>query len=501
MVLERNEIILNRYRKISEMRAEGIDPFPHKFDPTHKSKEILDNAEELIKSKEKVRVAGRIMSIRSFGKAAFFHIMDGVGRIQIHIRKGSTPDRDREIFQRYIDSGDIVGVEGEVFRTKTGEVTVLAERLVLLAKAVRPLPEKWHGLRDREIRYRQRYVDLIVNEDVRRTFIQRTQIINSMRQYLNEKGYLEVETPMMQPVYGGAMARPFITHHHALDMTLYLRIAPELYHKRLVVGGFEKVYEINRNFRNEGISTVHNPEFTMLELYTAYWDYRDTLLLVEDLLKHIAREVLGTLTFTYDKDEIDFSGEWQRLTILEAIKKHTGIELNWDQPQQEVLRVVAPVVEASAKELQELTTDELIMLLFESKVEEQLIQPTFVMEFPRSLSPLAKASADNPAVAERFELFIARLEIANAYTELNDPEEQYEIFKEQARKRQDGVVDAFMMDEDYIRALEYGLPPTSGLGIGIDRLVMLLTNRQSIREVILFPHLRPERPEDNPETV
>lgn len=499
MVLERNEIILNRYRKIAEMRAEGIDPFPHKFEPTHKSEQILAQAEEMIKSKKKVSVAGRIMSIRSFGKAAFFHIMDGTGRIQIHIRKGSTADKDIEIFKKYIDAGDIVGVDGEVFRTKTGEVTVLAEHLILLAKAVRPLPEKWHGLRDREIRYRQRYVDLIVNEDVRRTFIQRSRIIDSMRRYLNEKGYLEVETPMMQPVYGGAMARPFVTYHNALNMTLYLRIAPELYHKRLVVGGFEKVYEINRNFRNEGISTVHNPEFTMLELYTAYWDYLDTLRLVEDMLKHIAQEVLGTLKFAYGKDEIDLSGEWQKLTILEAIKKHTGVELDWHSPQQEVLNIVAPMVDASQEELHKLTTDELIMLLFESKVEDHLIQPTFVLEFPKSLSPLAKASPDNPAVAERFELYIARLEIANAYTELNDPEEQYEIFKEQAKKRREGVAEAFMMDEDYIRALEYGMPPTSGLGIGIDRLVMLLTNQHSIREVILFPHLRPEQAENNPE--
>ncbi len=494
MILDRNEIILNRYRKIAELRARGINPFPNKFESTHKSAGILAQAEELIQQGKQVRVAGRILVIRSFGRSHFFHLQDGSGKVQIYVRKDATRAEDMEIFQKYIDGGDIVGVEGTVFRTKTGEVTVLAERLTLLAKAVRPLPEKWHGLKDRETRYRQRYVDLIVNEETRQIFIQRARIIDTMRRWLNEQGYLEIETPMMQPVYGGAMARPFVTHHNALDIDLYLRIAPELYHKRVVVGGLERVYEINRNFRNEGLSTVHNPEFTMLELYTAYWDYSDTLRLVEAMLKHIAQEVLGTLKFKYADYEIDFSGEWRKLTILQAIKEFLGLELDWRQPQTEVLRIVAGKVEAERAEIKDLNTEELIMLLFETHVEEKLIQPAFVLEYPKSLSPLAKAKENEPKVAERFELFIAGLEIANAYTELNDPEEQYEIFKEQARRRQAGVMEAFMMDEDYIRALEYGLPPTSGLGIGIDRLVMLLTNKQSIRDVILFPQLRPEQP-------
>ncbi len=493
MILDRNEIILNRYRKIAEMRAEGIEPYPHKFEPTHKSAEILGDSDTLIESGTKVRVAGRIMTIRSFGKAAFFHIQDSEGQIQVHVRKGSTPDEEIAFFKKYIDSGDIIGAEGPVFLTKTNEITVLAEHFYLLAKAVRPLPEKWHGLRDREIRYRQRYVDLIVNPEVRETFAKRTAIIDTMRRYLNEKGYLEVETPMMQPVYGGALARPFITHHNALDMKLYLRIAPELYLKRLIAGGIEKVYEINRNFRNEGISTVHNPEFTMLELYTAYWDYTDTMQLVENLLKHSAQQVLGSLEFVYEDYEIDFSGEWRRMTILEAIKEYEGLALDWHQPAQEVIDKIKDRVELSAGELKDLTNDERIMLLFESKVEEKLIQPTFVMEFPKSKSPLAKTKPSETGVAERFELFVAGLEIANAYTELNDPEAQYEIFKDQAERRHKGVVDAFMMDEDYIRALEYAMPPTSGLGIGIDRVVMLLTNKQSIRDVILFPLLKPEQ--------
>ncbi len=495
-MLDRNKIILNRYRKIAELREKGIDPYPHKFEPSHKSAQILADPDAFIESEERVSAAGRIITIRSFGKAAFFHIQDAAGRIQVMVRKGSTPDDEFALFKEYLDNGDMVGVRGAVFRTRTEEVTILAEHLVLLAKAARPLPEKWHGLRDREQRYRQRYVDLIVNEEVRENFRKRSAIITAFREFLNAEGYLEVETPMMQPIYGGALARPFTTYHNALDMTLFLRIAPELNLKRLVVGGLEKVYEINRNFRNEGLSTVHNPEFTMLELYTAYWDYTDTMNLVEEMMKYACEAVNDLLEFTFGENRIDFSGEWRRMTVLDAIKEHTGKDLDWRQEHERVLRDVSGEVDASEGELKDLTTDELIMLLFESTVEEQVVQPTFITEFPKSLSPLSKAKQGEPWIAERFELFISGLECANAYTELNDPEEQYEIFKDQAQKRRLGDVEAFMMDEDYIRALEHGMPPTSGLGVGIDRVVMLLTDQHSIRDVILFPHLRPEQGED-----
>jgi lysyl-tRNA synthetase class 2 len=501
MLLDRNEIINNRYRKVDDMRKEGIEPYPRKFEPTHLSGDILANPDSFIESGEDVRVAGRIMTMRKFGKAAFFHIQDDGGRIQIHVRKGETPDEYIDLFKKYVDGGDIVGVEGTVFRTKTEEVTVLVKRLVMLSKAVRPLPEKWHGLRDREQRYRQRYVDLFANEDVLATFKARTDIINSMRVFLNDKGYVEVETPMMQPIYGGALARPFVTHHNTLDMRLYLRIAPELYLKRLVVGGMHKVYEINRNFRNEGISTVHNPEFTMLELYTAYWDYNDTLNLVEQLLKDACQQLHGKLTFPYGEIEIDFNGEWKRLTILEAIKETLGLDADWNMPADDARAIVLDnVADIKKEEIKDWNSDQLIMLLFESRVEDKLIQPVFITEFPKSASPLAKAKEANPAVAERFELFICGMEVANAYTELNDPAEQYDIFGEQVKRRQAGDDEACMMDEDYIRALEYGMPPTSGLGIGIDRVVMLLTDSHSIRDVILFPHLRPEQEQAEEET-
>ena len=493
-MLERSELIQNRYNKVDALRQKGINPYINRFDPTHSSQSILDNADALITSEQKVVIAGRVLTIRSFGKAAFFHVMDGSGKIQAFIKSGMLPDEDFALFKEILDSGDIVGIAGIVFRTKTGEITVLAQRLCLLTKSVRPLPEKWHGLRDTDKRYRQRYVDLIVNEDVHKTFETRSRIISSCRRYLDERGYMEVETPMMQPIYGGALARPFVTHHNTLDMDLFLRIAPELYLKRLLVGGFEKVYEINRNFRNEGISIRHNPEFTMLELYTAYWDYKNTAELLEEMIRTIAQDVLGDTKFIYQGDEIDLApaNGWKRLTMLEAIKAETGHDLHWDEPANAIRLKIGHLIEAPEGKVKDLSAADLIIELFEQKVEPALIQPTFIMEFPKSKSPLAKTKPDDPLVAERFELFMGKLEIANAYSELNDPAEQLLRFQEQARRRAAGDSEAMCIDEDYVRALEHGMPPASGLGVGMDRVAMLFTDSYSVRDVILFPTLRPE---------
>ena len=493
-MLERSELIRNRYNKIDALRQKNINPFVNRFIPTNHSVDILARADALISSEEKVTIAGRILTIRTFGKAAFFHIQDGCGKIQVFIKKGILSDDDFTLFSEYMDSGDIVGIEGIIFKTKTGETTVLAHRLILLSKCVRPLPEKWHGLKDTDTRYRQRYVDLIVNREVHKLFETRSRIITSCRRYLDEQEYMEVETPMMQPIYGGALARPFTTFHNALGIPLFLRIAPELYLKRLVVGGFDKVYEINRNFRNEGISVRHNPEFTMLELYTAYWDYTDTARLLEDMIKYIVRDVTGITRIKYQGDEIDLDppGGWRRLTILEAIKSSLKIDLDWEEPAALVLGKIRDLIHDKEGALKDRSTAELILELFEQKVEPTLAQPTFIMEYPREKSPLAKTKPGNPGVAERFELFIGRLEVANAYSELNDPAEQMARFQEQARRREAGDMEAMCIDEDYIRALEYGMPPASGLGVGMDRLVMLLTDSSSVRDVILFPVLRPE---------
>ncbi len=491
-----DEIIKNRYQKAEALRKQGINPFINRYTPEQKSSEILANADELISSEQPVSVAGRVLAIRTLGKAAFFHMQDGTGKIQIYVKQGMVSDEGYRLLKQYIDTGDIVGIQGTVFRTKTGEVTVGARQLQLLTKSMRPLPEKWHGLRDQETRYRQRYVDLIVNENVRRTFELRSKIVGSFRRYLDSQGYIEVETPMMQPVYGGALARPFTTYHNALDMPLFLRIAPELYLKRLVVGGFEKVYEINRNFRNEGISTQHNPEFTMLELYTAYWDYTDMMQFLEKMIKVVCQDVLCCLQFDYQGEKINLEAKWEYFTVLKAIERTTGLRLRWSHSKDEIRSALGKRIEAD----EGLSPPELIMALFEQEVEPQLVQPTIITEFPRALSPLAKHKPDDPLVAERFELFIGRLETANAYTELNDPREQYERFQEQAELRKAGKLEAFMMDEDYIRALEYGMPPTCGLGVGVDRLVMLLTNCSSIRDSILFPLMRPESPSSTQET-
>lgn len=492
MLKDHNEIIRNRYAKAESLRQQGVNPYVNRWVPSHSTEDIQKEQEKLIADQASVRAAGRVMAIRHMGKASFFHMKDGLGQVQVYIKKGTVPEADYERFREFCDMGDIAAVEGEVFITRTGELTILAKSFALLTKSVRPLPEKWHGLKDVETRYRQRYVDLIVNDDVRQTFVLRSRLLTSMRGYLSGRGYLEVETPMMQPISGGANARPFKTHHNALSMDLFLRIAPELYLKRLTVGGMEKIFEINRNFRNEGISTRHNPEFTMLELYTAYWDYRDTMSLTEEMIRHIAGEVLGNTQVAFEDKQIDLGPEFPRLSYLDAIRRYVPgadkVELSWDDDQQTAL--------AKIKTFHELEfagpTYQMLVDVFEQRVEPHLIQPVFITEFPKAVSPLAKSKPDDPLIAERFELYVCGMELANGYSELNDPREQYERFLDQVKAREGGDEEAHEMDEDYIRALEYGMPPASGLGVGIDRLAMVLTNSPSIRDVILFPLMKHE---------
>ncbi|MCD5405368.1 MAG: lysine--tRNA ligase [Desulfotomaculum sp.] len=475
-----------RRDKLEQLIQEGIDPYGGRFVRTHTAKEILDNFEEI--EGKSVVLAGRIIAKRGHGKAGFANLQDLSGVIQIYGRLDDLGDEKYKLFQK-LDIGDIVGVEGTVFKTRKGEVTVALKDISMLSKSLRPLPEKWHGLKDIDLRYRQRYVDLIVNPDVRNTFIVRSRVIRSIRDFLNERGFLEVETPMMHPIAGGAAARPFVTHHNALDMDLFLRIAPELYLKRLLVGGFEKVYEINRNFRNEGISTRHNPEFTMLELYQAYADYTDMMNLTEELISSVSKEVLGTTSVHYMGNDIKLDTPWTRMTMLEAIEKYSGVDfsdMDFDEAKSKAEELGIEVDECK-------TTGDVLNEVFEQKVEPNLIQPTFIMDYPVEISPLAKRKKDNPKLTYRFELFIFGCEVANAFSELNDPIEQKKRFLEQLKKRQAGDEEAHVMDEDYIRALEYGMPPAGGLGIGIDRLVMLFTNSPSIRDVILFPLMRPEK--------
>lgn len=482
---ELNELMQQRLKKLEELRKMGIDPFGKKYDRTHFCADIIDRFEEM--EGQEVSIAGRIMAKRGHGKASFADVQDRSGKIQIYVKVNEVGDQQYELFDK-LDIGDIIGVKGEVFRTKKGEISVSVKEFILLCKSLRPLPEKWHGLKDVELRYRQRYVDLIVNPDVRRTFEIRSRVIQSMRRYLDSRGFLEVETPIMTPLAGGAAARPFITHHNALDIDLYLRIATELYLKRLIVGGFEKVYEIGKDFRNEGISIKHNPEFTMMELYQAYADYEDMMEITEDMISTIAKDVLGTTRITYQGQEIDLTPPWRRLTMVEAVEKYTGIDFKNIKSDKEALKV-AKDLDLDVKEGS--TKGEIISLVFEEKVEKHLIQPTFILDYPIEVSPLAKKKEDDPMFTYRFEAFITCREMANAFSELNDPIDQKERFLQQAKQREAGDEEAHVYDEDYITALEYGMPPTGGLGIGIDRLVMLLTDSYSIRDVILFPTMRP----------
>jgi lysyl-tRNA synthetase class 2 len=481
---ELDELLRIRREKLREVREAGVEPYGRRFERTHSAAEIKSDFEQF-EGKE-VTIAGRLMAKRGHGKAAFGDLQDFSGRIQIHVRQDEVGPEAYQLFKK-IDIGDILGVRGTVFRTRTGEITVGVKELTLLAKSLRPLPEKWHGLRDVELRSRQRYLDLIVNPEVRQTFILRSKIIREIRRFLDDRGFLEVETPMMQPIAGGAAARPFITYHNALDLKLYLRIAPELYLKRLLVGGFEKVYEINRNFRNEGLSTRHNPEFTMLELYQAYADYTDMMVLTEELISSVARTVLGTEEIRYGEAVINLRPPWPRRTFLDAVKERSGVDfggLDTAAAREAARRLGVEVAENAL-------WGEAVNAVFEELVEPELIQPTFIIDYPVDISPLAKRKEDDPRLTYRFELFIAGREIANAFSELNDPLDQRERFLKQIEKRQAGDEEAHMFDADYVTALEYGMPPAGGLGIGIDRLVMLLTDAASIREVILFPLHRP----------
>ena len=488
-----NDLVLQRIKTLKELRSLGINPYRNTYSVSDSSQDITDKygkltAEELAAKKHNCSIAGRVVALRSFGKAAFSHIQDHAGRIQIYVKKEIVGEDSYSLFKK-IDIGDFIGIEGILFRTKTGELTVEVEKISLLSKSLRPLPEKWHGLSDIEIRYRQRYVDLIVNPEVKNVFILRSKIIKAIREFLDNHGFLEVETPMMQPIPGGATARPFKTHHNALGIDLYLRIAPELYLKRLIVGGFNRVYEINRNFRNEGISIKHNPEFTMLEFYMAYATYNDLMDFTEKMFISVADKIIGGLKITTEQTELDMTPPWDRLTLKDAVIKYTNIEA-------EILEDRTLALEWAKSEGVPLKGDEslakITLEIFEKKVEEHLLKPTFITDYPTEVSPLARRKDDAPEITERFELFIGGMEIANAFSELIDPEDQRERFLAQETERAGGDEEAHKMDEDFIRALEHGMPPTGGEGIGIDRLVMLFTGQSSIRDVILFPHMRPE---------
>lgn len=492
---EENEQILIRKQKLAALKDKGENVYPNDFSPTHTAAAILTRsanltAEELERQQEQYTVAGRIMSLRHFGKAAFFHIQDRSEQIQVYIRQGDSSQEAVTLLKESLDVGDYVGATGPIFRTRTGELTIKATALRLLSKALRPLPEKWHGLQDIEVRYRQRYLDLIVNPQVRAAFQKRAKLIQLIRQFFIGRDYLEVETPVMQSVAGGALARPFITHHNTLDTDLYLRIAPELFLKRLIVGGTERVFELGRMFRNEGMSTKHNPEYTMLEFYQAYATYEHLMTLTEELFAFLAREINGGPRLMYGDHEIDLTPPWRRLGMKEAVCEYAGFSAE-DVENEEVVRAKARewgVLPHAAAPLGKVLEE-----LFGAVVEPHLIQPTFVVSYPVEVSPLARRNDKDPRFVDRFELYIAGRELANAFSELNDPEDQMQRFLEQLREREAGDQEAHALDEDYVRALEYGMPPTAGEGIGIDRLVMLFTNSPSIRDVILFPQMRPEK--------
>ncbi|MFC7372342.1 lysine--tRNA ligase [Fictibacillus iocasae] len=489
--LELNDLLRVRREKLATLTEKGMDPFGTKFSRTHMAGDLLSQfgeveKEELDGQNVSVTIAGRIMTKRGKGKAGFAHIQDLTGQVQIYVRTDAVGEEAYGLFDT-IDIGDWVGVTGTVFKTKVGELSVKATSFELLTKSLRPLPDKFHGLKDVEQRYRQRYVDLIMNPEVKETFIMRSKIIRAMRRYLDDNGYLEVETPTMHAIAGGASARPFITHHNALDMQLYMRIAIELHLKRLIVGGLEKVYEIGRVFRNEGVSTRHNPEFTMIELYEAYADYHDIMNLTENLVAHIAQEVLGTTTVKYGEYDVDLKPEWRRVHMVDAIKEASGVDF-WPVMSDEDARALAKEHGVPVKD--NMAYGHVVNEFFEHFVEEKLIQPTFVYGHPLEISPLAKQNPEDGRFTDRFELFIVGREHANAFSELNDPIDQRARFEDQLKEREEGNDEAHMMDDDFIEALEYGMPPTGGLGIGIDRLVMLLTNSPSIRDVLLFPQMR-----------
>ena len=483
-----SELLQIRRDKLADLREKGQDPFViTKFDVTHHSDEIKDRFEEM--EGQEVRLAGRLMSKRGMGKAVFSDLQDGAGRIQLYVRIDDVGEEALAAFKKY-DIGDIVGVEGEVFRTKRGEISIKAKTITLLSKSLLPLPEKFHGLTDVETRCRQRYVDLIVNPDVKRNFIIRSQFIKHVRDFMDERGFMEVETPVLNTISGGATARPFITHHNTLDIDMYMRIATELPLKRLIVGGLERVYEMGRIFRNEGMDNRHNPEFTTIELYQAYADFNDMMDLFEDLLTSAAQKILGTYQLQWQGQDIDLTPGWPRLPMYEAVKPYTGLDFMVIGSDEEAV-AAAKSIGVELPDTADKTWGNALYEVFDQRVEEKLIQPTFITMHPVDVSPLAKRSPKDPRLTERFELFICRSEMGNAFSELNDPIDQRQRFQKQVEMRARGDDEAGMMDEDYITALEYGLPPTGGMGIGIDRCVMLLTNNDSIREVLLFPTMKP----------
>ena len=491
---EENKLVAQRREKLAQLRATGA-AFPNDFRRNAVAADLHAeygrmDAGELETRNVRVKIAGRLMSRRVMGKASFAHLQDMSGRIQLFVQRDQLGADDYAWFKKELDIGDIVGAAGQLFRTKSGELSVKVDRLLLLTKSLRPLPEKWHGLADQESRYRQRYLDLIMNESARETFRVRTRLVQAIREFLDERAFLEVETPMMQAIPGGAVARPFVTHHNALDMRLFLRIAPELFLKRLVVGGFERVYEINRNFRNEGLSTRHNPEFTMLELYQAYADYRDLMDLTETLIRSLAERVLGTTQIRYQGETYDLGQPFRRLTVRESILAFNPELTAADIDDPGRARAVAERLGVHLEDGYGL--GKVQVELFEKTVEGRLMQPTFITAYPTEVSPLARQSDDDPFVTDRFEFFVGGREIANGFSELNDPEEQAERFRKQVADKDAGDLEAMHFDADYIRALEHGMPPTAGEGIGIDRLVMLFTDSASIRDVLLFPHMRPQ---------
>ncbi|PNU20911.1 lysine--tRNA ligase [Geothermobacter hydrogeniphilus] len=490
---ETGDIRGQRLAKVEELRAAGVNPYANGFEVSHTAADIAalhaeDTAEVLEEKSIDYAVGGRIMARRDFGKAAFIQIQDRSGRLQVYVNKAGLGEENFELFRK-LDLGDIVGVVGRPFRTKTGELSLRASSLQLLTKSLLPLPEKWHGLTDVETRYRQRYLDLMVNAEVKENFRNRSRIIALIRQFMVDREFLEVETPMMQPIAGGATAKPFVTHHNALNMDLFLRIAPELYLKRLVVGGFERVFEINRNFRNEGISIQHNPEFTMMEFYQAFATYHDLMDMTEELICHLAETICGGLKISYGGRDVDLTPPWDRLTVRESICKYGDVSLEVLNDHDQCLAYAAKCgLEFDGP----IGHGKLLAEIFDEVVEPNLWQPTFITEYPTEISPLSRKNDDNPDVVDRFELFVVGRELANAFSELNDPIDQKQRFEKQLQEKEAGDEEAHAMDEDYVRALEYGLPPTAGEGIGIDRLVMLLTDAASIRDVILFPLLRKE---------
>lgn len=482
-----NEQAEQRRHNLAALASLGVDPYPYAYPVTHHAQEVLDGFEALEASQAPVALAGRLMAIRSHGKSTFAHLQDKTGRIQLYLKLNIVGEEAYEAV-RLLDLGDWVGVSGPVFRTRTGEISVEVREFTFLAKCLRPLPEKWHGLKDTEIRYRQRYLDLVVNEETRRIFTVRAGIIRSLRSFLDERGFLEVDTPVLQPIYGGAFARPFITHHEALDMQLYLRISNELYLKRLIVGGLERVYEIARDFRNEGIDRTHNPEFSMLEFYQAFADYEDMMGVTEEMVAGAIHAATGSHRTSYEGHNLDFTPPWRRVRYFDAIKEATGMDLSGADESQARKGAATLNIDLGDK----VGLGQVVDAIFSETVEANLVQPTFVTDFPLELSPLAKRHRERPGVVERFEVFVAGMELANAFSEQNDPAAQEEAFRRQQALREQGDLDAQVTDTDYLRALQTGMPPTGGVGVGIDRLVMLATGAANIREVILFPQLRPE---------